>query len=97
MIMKGEYKKRINRYERAANKLRRAIEKDVKQFIKMRALAVGVDLTNTQHSLSCDNLTYKEQLQRVKFCQFQDFIIELADTYKVEFYFSVENGKFKWY
>jgi hypothetical protein len=93
---KGEYKKRLARYERAAAKLRHDIENDVKQFIKHRALSTGVDLTNTQHSLSADNLTYPQQLQRVKFNQFQDFINELADIHKVDFYFTVENGRFRW-
>ena len=96
MKLKGEYKTIINRFDKRKERLRRENEKEVKQFIKQRAINVGVDLINTQHSLSSTKLTYKEELSRKKFQAFQDFIIYLSDEHQIDFYFIVENGKFRW-
>lgn len=95
MKIKGEYKTIINRFDKRKERLRIQNEKEVKQFIKHKALNVGIDLINTQHSLS-SGLPYEEELKRKKFQAFQDFIIYLADHHKIDFYFAIEDGKFKW-
>lgn len=97
MTHKGEYLKIINRFDKRKERLRRKNEREVKQFIKKRALSVGVDMINTQHSLSATKISYQEELHRAKFQKFQDFIIYLADYHKIDFYFEVENGKFNWF
>lgn len=93
---KGEYKKLINRYDKwEAQKVAR-IEKDLKAVVKRRCIALKMDVTNTQHSLSADNIDYDDLLKRKRFQEFQDFIYYISDNHKVDFYFTVENGKFRW-
>lgn len=93
---KGEYLRVINRLDKKKERLRKENEKEVKQLIKHRALMVGVDLINTQHSLSPRNISYHEELSRKKFQAFQDFINYLSDEHRIDFYFEIENGKFTW-
>lgn len=93
--LRDEYKKLINRYDKWEMQQIRKIEKDVKSTIKRRCIALGVDCINTQHSFSTD-LDYREELSRVRIQQFHEFIIYVADNHKVDLYFIVENGKFRW-
>lgn len=92
---KGEYKTLSDKYEKWEDELRVRIERDVKEVIKRRCLALGVDCINTQHSFSTD-LDYAEELSRKKIQQFHSFIIHVADYHKVELYFTVEKGVFSW-
>lgn len=92
---KGEYKKLITRYDKWQMQHLNRIEKDLRSTIKRRCIALGVDCTNTQHSFYTD-LDYSEELKRVRIQQFHEFIMYVADFHRVDFYFTVENGKFRW-
>lgn len=92
---RGEFKTLINRYDKWEDQKRRRIERDIKDVIKRRCIALGVDCTNTQHSFYTD-LDYEEEIKRKRIQQFHDFIIYVADNHKVDFYFTVENGEFRW-
>lgn len=92
MKLKGEYLKWINKLDKRQEDLRARNEKELRPIVERKALSVGLNMINTQHSLSSD-LDYREQLEHVKFQQFQDFIIYVADNHRIDFYFEVEDGK----
>lgn len=93
---KGEYKTLADKYERWEDELRVKIEQDVKEVIKRRALSLKMNITNTQWTLSADDLSWDEIKDKVRFNQFQDFIIHVADYHKVDLYFTIEGGRFRW-
>jgi len=87
---KGEYKVLINRFEKEQLRLLRTQEKKLKPILKRKAIACGIDMINTQWSLSC------EDEDRARFTDLKNFVNHLSSYLKIDLYFQVNEGKFYW-
>jgi len=94
MKKKSPYDKYLAVCERKISKTRRELEKLMKSVIKEKALQVGEDLINTQYLCypSIPNYDYSNK----KIEQFVDFINTLSGDYKIDLYFEIKEGKFRW-
>lgn len=91
----NKYDKYLKVCEKQTEITRKRLERGLKSIVRMEALKVGVDMENTQHSCypKIDNYHYDNK----KVEQFVDFINTLSDDYKISFYFTMEDGKFKFW
>jgi hypothetical protein len=94
------YKKYLKAIEDDYESVRERHYIELCPFIEKKALAVKADITNTQHSLSpsgeYSNYKYNKIHESKKFNELHEFICDLEQHYKLYFYFTVENGIFRW-